>query len=254
MRALTLTTLSSTLALAFCMNAGAADMTMSKAQYKDAKAQISMQLKTAKAACDGQQGNAKSICMEEAKGQEKIALAELENRYEPSSRHSQQLAMANADATYAVAKQKCGDMTGADKDNCMKDAKAAHTQSMSAPKMLDQTSLNSSNPDGTENMGNSSQPLKGESMGSANSAKAAASDVMNSSDNKAAMQKCNSMTGDAKSKCMTDAMRNGTSGNRNSGSNYNKGGSNTSNPTIPGESSTSGSSSDNNSSGNSSAN
>lgn len=145
MRAFTLTTLSGSLALAFCLHAGAADMTMSKSDYKDAKAKISMQLKSAKTACDAQQGNAKSICMEEAKGQEKIGMAELENRNEPSARHSQQLADANADATYAVAKQKCVDMAGANKDSCMKDAKAAHTQSMSAPKMVDQTSVNTSN-------------------------------------------------------------------------------------------------------------
>ena len=78
MRALKLTTLSSTLALAMCMNAGAAETAMSKAEYKDAKAKISMQYKTAKAACDAQQGNAKSICREEAKGQEKIGKADLE--------------------------------------------------------------------------------------------------------------------------------------------------------------------------------
>ncbi|MCX8521019.1 MAG: hypothetical protein ORN28_05715 [Rhodoferax sp.] len=150
MRTLTLTTLSSTLALAFCMHAGAAETTMSKAEYKDAKAQISMQFKNAKAACDGQQGNAKSICMEEAKGQEKIAMAELENRHEPSARHSQQLAMAKADATYAVAKQRCDDMPDANKDTCMKDAKTAHTQSMSAAKMMDKTSVNT--PDSSANM------------------------------------------------------------------------------------------------------
>ena len=104
MRALTLTTLSSTLALALCMNAGAAETAMSKAEYDDAKAKISTQFKTAKAACDAQQGNAKSICMEEAKGQEKVSMAELEYQREPSARHSQQLITANADAAYCRGK------------------------------------------------------------------------------------------------------------------------------------------------------
>ena len=146
MRALTLTTLSSTLALALCMNAGAAETAMSKAEYDDAKAKISTQFKTAKAACDAQQGNAKSICMEEAKGQEKVSMAELEYQREPSARHSQQLITANADAAYAVAKQKCDGMAGANKDNCMKDAKTAHTQSLSEPKMMEKSSINT--PDG----------------------------------------------------------------------------------------------------------
>ena len=154
MRALKLTTLSSTLALALCMNAGAAETAMSKAEYDDAKAKISTQFKTAKAACDAQQGNAKSICMEEAKGQEKVSMAELEYQREPSARHSQQLITANADAAYAVAKQKCDGMAGANKDNCMKDAKTAHTQSLSEPKMMEKSSTNT--PDGGSGSGSAS--------------------------------------------------------------------------------------------------
>ena len=50
---------------------------MSDADYKSGNARISAEYKTAKAACDPMKGNAKDICMEEAKGKEKIAKAEL---------------------------------------------------------------------------------------------------------------------------------------------------------------------------------
>jgi hypothetical protein len=36
--------------------------------------------------------------------------------------------MAKADAAYDVAKEKCDDRKGNDKDVCVKEAKAAHTQ------------------------------------------------------------------------------------------------------------------------------
>jgi hypothetical protein len=51
---------------------------MSKEDYKAGKDRISASYKSDKAACDALSGNAKDVCMEEAKGKEKIAKAELE--------------------------------------------------------------------------------------------------------------------------------------------------------------------------------
>ena len=55
--------------------------TMDKAQYSAAKDRISAEYKTDKAACGSMSGNAKDICIEEAKGKEKVARADLAYGY-----------------------------------------------------------------------------------------------------------------------------------------------------------------------------
>jgi hypothetical protein len=55
--------------------------TMAKADYKAGKERISAEYKADKAACDALSGNAKDVCVQEAKGKEKVAKAELEYSY-----------------------------------------------------------------------------------------------------------------------------------------------------------------------------
>ena len=69
-------------------------------------------------------GNANDICKAEAAGNEKIAKAELEARYEPTEKTRYKSWMAKAEAHYKVAKERCDDKAGNDKDVCMKEAKA----------------------------------------------------------------------------------------------------------------------------------
>ena len=104
--------------------AGAA---MSKAEYDSAKKTIGADYKMAKSACDPLAGNGKDVCVAQAKGQEKVALADLQVTYKPgnTSRYDARLARANAD--YAVAKEKCDDKAGNVKDICVKEAEAAQT-------------------------------------------------------------------------------------------------------------------------------
>ncbi len=52
-----------------------------KTDYKAAKDRISAEYKADKAACDKFNGNQKDICVEQAKGKEKVALAEAEYNY-----------------------------------------------------------------------------------------------------------------------------------------------------------------------------
>ena len=72
-------------------------------------------------------GNPNDICIAESKGKEKIAKAELEVTNNPTRKTRYQALVAKAEADYAVAKERCDDMTGNEKDVCVKEAKAAQT-------------------------------------------------------------------------------------------------------------------------------
>ena len=108
---------------------------MSKADYKAGKDRISATYKSDKAACDSLSGNAKDVCVEEAKAKEKVAKAELEYSYTGKASDQNKLAKAKAEGAYAVAKEKCDDKAGNDKDVCVKEAKAAETQALADAKM-----------------------------------------------------------------------------------------------------------------------
>jgi hypothetical protein len=98
---------------------------MTKEEASAEKARIEAQVKADRKACDGLSGNAKDICVEQAKGKEKVARAELDYKQDASERHRAKLVEAKADAAYNVAKEKCDDLSGEQKDVCIKDAKAA---------------------------------------------------------------------------------------------------------------------------------
>ena len=87
---------------------------------------IEAEYKADKAKCDAMSGNAKDVCQKEAKGKEKVAKAELDAKKDPSPRNQRKVEEAKADAQYDVAKERCDDMKGKEKDACQKDAKAQH--------------------------------------------------------------------------------------------------------------------------------
>lgn len=186
MRSPALTILSATMALAFCIGAGAANL--SKEEYKAGKTSIAAQLKSAKAACAAFKSNAKDICMQEAKGADKVALAELETRYEPSTKHRYDLAAAQADAVYAVAKEKCDDLAGNTKDVCRKEAKSVHVKALAEARLSEKTVLNNA-----------------EAADSNASAQKTATTAISKADYQAAAEKCETMTGLPKTQCISDA-------------------------------------------------
>ena len=97
----------------------------SSRKAKDAEEErIEQQAKADKAKCDGMKANAKDICMAEAKGNEKVAKAELDARYAKDKvKADRKVQDAKAEAGYEVAKQKCDDQKGEAKDACMKTAR-----------------------------------------------------------------------------------------------------------------------------------
>jgi len=160
---------------AVAINANAA--TMSKAEYKSAKAQISADYKSAKASCNSSVGNKKDICIAEAKGSEKVAKADLEARYTGKEKAQYNLQIAKADAAYSIAKQKCDDMKGNDKDVCVKQAKATEVASKEDAKLYKKVK---------------------------SATKESIEDRMNA-DYKVAVEKCDALAGDAKTQCVNNA-------------------------------------------------
>lgn len=126
MKRSTTTALAAALGLAFG-TAALAGATMSKPEHSAAKGSITAGYKSDKAGCDPLAGNGKDICMAEARGREKVALAELQATYEPSEKARYEVRIAKAEAANAVAKEKCDERTGNAKDVCRKEAASAHT-------------------------------------------------------------------------------------------------------------------------------
>lgn len=150
---------------------------MSKADYQSAKDRIKAEYKTDKAACDAQSGNAKDVCVEQGKAKEKVALAELEFSYTGKPADRTKVLVAKAETTYAVAKERCDDLSGNPKDVCVKEAKAAEVKAKADAKL-------------------------GKEIGEAR--KDAAADKRDA-DYKVAAEKCDALAGDAKSSCMANA-------------------------------------------------
>lgn len=186
MNTFTRTTLSAAFILA--IGTGAMGATVSKAEYKSAKTDISAKYKQDKLACNTQSGNAKDICIEEAKGQEKIARAELEESYAPSIAHRYDVRRAKADATYAVAKEKCDDAAGNVKDVCRKEAKSAYVAAKADAKVIEKTS----------DANTTASEKKAEVRKDAAAEKRDAAYAV-------AKEKCEALAGDTKANCLKEA-------------------------------------------------
>jgi hypothetical protein len=115
------------LALTLMFSTGAMAEGITKEEFKASKEKIGEQHKVAKAACKSLSGNASDICEVEAKGKEKVAIAELDATYKPSLKSHYEVQVVKAEADYALAKEHCDDKAGNTKDVCVKEAKAAET-------------------------------------------------------------------------------------------------------------------------------
>ena len=170
-----------------------ASFAMTDAEHKAEKARIEAQYKSSKAQCKSMSGNAKDVCEEEAKGQEKVAKAELKHRQDPSEKNRHALAKAKADAAYEVAEEKCDDLKGNAKDVCEKEAKAEHVRALEAAKVAEARTDSSTS--GTAKAAHVSEVRKD------------AAEKVREADYKAARERCDAMSGDAKDQCVNDAKR-----------------------------------------------
>jgi len=146
------------------------------------------QYKSDKDACKSMSGNAKDICMQEAKGKEKVAKADAKAAYDNTPRARENARLARAEAVYDVAKEKCDDMKGNQKDVCVKEAKAQYTKAKSDAK-VDRVAADTSQ----------------NAMKKTADAKKDAAEDKRDAEYKVSVEKCDAMSGAAKDTCVRDA-------------------------------------------------
>jgi len=168
-------------ALALCIGtlafAGASQAAGDKTAYDSAKASAKSSYEAAKAKCDAMNGNAKDICVAEAKAARTRTEEEAAATYKNTPKAREHAAHEIAEADYKVAKERCDDKTGNDKDVCVKVAKAAMVKAKADAKATAKS---------TE-------------------ARMDASKDKREADYKVAAEKCDALNGDAKSACVKDA-------------------------------------------------
>ncbi|MEO8058028.1 MAG: hypothetical protein ABI671_06855 [Burkholderiales bacterium] len=165
------------LAALFATSGAFAAGTMSKADMSAAKDRISADYKVDKTACAKFSGNEKDVCMERAKGKEKVASAELTFNDTGKDSDANKLAVAKADASYAVAKEMCDDKAGNVKDVCVTEAKSTHTKALADAKLSKK--IGEAQKDSAEDK--------------------------READYKLAVEKCDSLAGESKASCVSTA-------------------------------------------------
>ena len=168
-------------AVAICAGAllfaGHATAAGDKATYDQAKASAKAAYDTDKKACDSLSGNAKDICVAEAKAKRTRVDENAEASYKDTPKAREHAIHEIAEADYNVAKERCDDKAGNDKDVCVKEAKAVMTKSQADAKATKT---------GTE-------------------ARIDASKDKRDANYKVAAEKCDALAGDAKSSCVASA-------------------------------------------------
>jgi hypothetical protein len=114
---------------------------MSKAQYKAARKDIAHQYETERSACKAMVGNARDVCIEEAKGRERIAEAELKTDYSPSEKHRHELRTARIEVAHAVARETCDSLSGNARDICRNEAKGAYLAAKGEAELAEQSAI-----------------------------------------------------------------------------------------------------------------
>jgi len=161
---------------------------MSKDAYDAAVKSAETQYKMDKDACSSRSGNAKDICLAEASGREKIAKADAEAGYKSTPKAREDSRVARAEATYNVAKQKCNELSGNSKDVCVKEANATMVKAKADAK-VEQVAADT----------------KEDSAMKQADARRQAAEQKRDADYKVAIEKCDALTGAAKSTCVSDA-------------------------------------------------
>jgi hypothetical protein len=179
--------LATALAASFAGSVQAAAV-ITKSEYKAATQRAEASYKVEKKRCDSLAGNAKDVCQAEAKARKMRAEAEAKAAYKNtrSARYDQHV--ANAEADYLVAKEKCDDQTGNNKNVCVKEAKAARTKAEADAKAQ-----------------RKSGDAQSEARKETNAARRDAVVEKRDADYKVELERCDSLAGSAKDICVEHA-------------------------------------------------
>jgi hypothetical protein len=151
--------------------------TMTRAEHGAAEERIEATYKTERNACNLLKANGKDVCEQQAKAKEKVAKAELQASYSGKASDKDKVRMVKADTNYDVAKEMCDDKAGNDKDVCIKEAKAVQAKSRADTKLT--------------------ETVRGAITDDAQ--------VKLDADYQVAAEKCDALSGDAKSSCIGQA-------------------------------------------------
>jgi hypothetical protein len=104
------------------------DRTPDRNAMKAEEDRIDAEYKADKERCKGLKGNEHEVCEKEAKAKEKVAMAELKAKYEPTPANRRKVEEARAEAKYEVAKERCDALKGKEQSACEKEAKAEYAR------------------------------------------------------------------------------------------------------------------------------
>jgi osmotically-inducible protein OsmY len=104
------------------------------ASYRAVTQKAATDYKAATTKCVSMSGNDKDVCMAEAKLSRTRSEADALSQYNNTAKGREKARSNLADAEYDLAKAKCGAKSGADKDDCMNNAKSVHTAALADAK------------------------------------------------------------------------------------------------------------------------
>ncbi len=162
---------------ALCASFAVLAAPMTRDEYRVTKERVEAEYRDSKAACDRFTDNAKDVCRLEAKARQKVATAELEFNRSGKPKDATRLAKTRADVAFDVARERCDDRTGKDKQICLQEAKTTHEKAIADAKADEKVS---------------------------EARRDAAADKREAEFN-LAKEKCEALAGDNKTACMTDA-------------------------------------------------
>ena len=156
---------------------GAAQAAMTKAEYNAARAQADGAYKAETNGCKSLANNAKDICKLQAKGHLSVAKAEAQYAYSGKPEDMRKLTQSKIDAAYDLERERCDDLAGNGKDVCVKTAKATREKALADLKL-------------------------GKTVAAA---RTDAAETKRDADYKVAAERCDAMSGDAKTACIKTA-------------------------------------------------
>ncbi|RJG14559.1 BON domain-containing protein [Massilia cavernae] len=114
--------------------AQAAESPSDPAAYRNMTQKAAADYKAATSTCASMSGNARKVCVEEAKVARARAEADAVAQYKDTKKDRTKARTSLADADYSLAKTKCADMSGAEKDSCKSTARSVHTAALADAK------------------------------------------------------------------------------------------------------------------------
>ena len=133
MKPITATLLAAALSAAFA-TASAADTKIDTAAYRNMTAKATADYTAASAGCKSKTAAERKICNEQAKVARARAELDAVTQYNDTKPLRTKARTALANAEYSLAKLSCAGQAGAEKDNCLNNAKSVHTAAVADAK------------------------------------------------------------------------------------------------------------------------